>query len=258
MKRLMLLGCAMLLLAFGASQARAHGGGGDAMGDWDKADACSQEKGHYAVHMTTYQQKRAASETLKLQEVGSVQFKEEFQSYCGGVPKTGRMWMAFDLYNEELRALPISIRIVEDEAGGHEHAAGEGGHDHAIVSVPPTIYRDGTARVYVEIPEAGHYAAIVKLEKVGPAIAHGPHRAGDPGEWNRVVHRHGSSDPTQAEIDAVDPTYRFPFTVGLAMKRELPWFVSNPGFQTAGALLVISGLIGGVQFYRNGKRKTRA
>ncbi|MCZ7625262.1 MAG: hypothetical protein M5R38_04985 [Candidatus Methylomirabilis sp.] len=86
--------------------------------------------------------------------------------------------------------------------------------------MPPTIYRDGTARVYVEIPEAGHYAAIVKLEKVGPAIAHGPHRAGDPGEWNRVVHRHGSSDPTQAEIDAVDPTYRFPFTVGLAMKRS--------------------------------------
>src|SRR5574337_347346 len=258
MKRLMSLCGAILLLAFGASQALAHGGGSDAMGDWDKADACSQEKGHYIVHLTTYQQKREASEVRTLQEVGSVQFKEEFQSYCGGVPRTGKMWMAFDLYNEELRTVPVSIRIVEVEEGGHEHRAGEGNHDHSIVSLPPTVYRDGTVRVYAEIPKVGHYMAILKLEKVGPGIAHHPHPASDPGELNRVIHSHGSDDPTEAEIRAVDPTYRFPFTVGLPMKRHLPWYVSNPGFQTAGALLGICGLIGGIRFYRNGKRKTQA
>src|SRR5574337_2210336 len=90
MKRLMSLCGAILLLAFGASQALAHGGGSDAMGDWDKADQCSQQKGHYLVHLTTYQQKNTASAIRTLQEVGSVQFREEFQSYCGGVPKTGK------------------------------------------------------------------------------------------------------------------------------------------------------------------------
>lgn len=254
MKQLMSLCCAAFLFTLGASQALAHGGG-DSMGDWDKSDACSQEKGHYTVHMTTYQQKRAASEILKLQEVGSVQFKEEFQSYCQGVPKPGKLWMAFDLYNEELRTLPISVRIVEAEAGGHEHTAGEGGHDHAIVSLPPAIYRDGTVRVNAEIPQAGHYVAILQLEKVGPGIAHPPHSASDPGELHRVIHSHGSSDPTQAEIDAVDPTYRFPFTVGLQMKKHLPWYFSNLGFQVAGTLLGVSALVFGVRYYMNGRGK---
>lgn len=258
MKHPMVLCCVMFLLGFWASQAHAHGGGSDAMGDWDKADACSQEKGHYTVHFTTYQQKHEASEVRTLQEVGSVKFKEEFQSYCQGVPKTGKLWMAFDLYNEELRALPISVRIVEAEEGGHEHTAREGNHDHSIVSIPPAVYRDGTVRVDTEIPKAGHYMAILQLEKVGPGIAHRPHPASDPGELHRVVHSHGSGDPTEAEIHAVDPTYRFSFTVGLQMKRQLPWFVSNPGFQTAGALIGISALVGGIRFYRNGKRKTRA
>lgn len=248
MKHLMSLCGVMLLLVLWASQALAHGGGSDAMGDWDKADACSQEKGHYTVHFTTYQQKREASEVRKLQEVGSVQFKEEFQSYCEGVPKTGKLWMAFDLYNEELRMLPISIRIVEAE---------EGGHEHAIVSLPPAVYRDGTVRVDIEIPKAGHYMAILKLEKVGPGIAHHPHPASDPGELHRVVHSHGSGNPTEAEIDAVDPTYRFPFTVGLKMKRHLPWYFSNLGFQVAGTLLGVSAIIGGIRFYSNSKRKTK-
>src|SRR5574337_21267 len=90
MKQVVSIGCTMVLLLVGVSKALAHGGGGDAMGDWDKADQCSQQKGHYLVHLTTYQQKNTASAIRTLQEVGSVQFKEEFQSYCGGVPKTGK------------------------------------------------------------------------------------------------------------------------------------------------------------------------
>lgn len=255
MKHLMSLCCAMLLLHFGASQVLAHGGG-DSMGDWDKADACSEEKGHYTVHFTTYQQKRDASEVRKLQEVGSVQFKEEFQSYCGGVPKTGKLWMAFDLYNEELRTVPVSVRIVEVDEKGHEHTDGDGSHDHSVVSLPPAVYRDGTVRVHTEIPKAGHYMAILKLEEVGPGIAHHAHSASEPGELNRVIHSHGSDDPTEAEIRAVDPTYRFPFTVGLQMKRELPWYLSNLGFQLASTLLGLSGLVFGIRYFMNGKRKT--
>lgn len=255
MKPLMSLCCAMLLLGFGASQARAHGGGSDAMGDWDKADACSLQKGHYTVHFTVYQQKNEASEIRKLQEVGSRQFKEEFQSYCEGVPKTGKLWMAFDLYNEELRALPVSARIVEAEEGGHEHTAGGGSHDHSIVSMPATMYHDGTVKINTEILKAGHYVAILKLEQVGPGIAHHAHPASDPGELNRVIHSHGSDDPTEAEIHAVDPTFTFPFTVGLQMKTHLPWYFSNPGFQLAGTLLGVSALVIGVRYYTNGKKK---
>lgn len=110
-------------------------------------------------------------------------------------------------------------------------------------------------KVDTEILTAGHYVAILKLEEVGPGIAHHPHPASDPGELHRVIHSHGSGDPTEAEIHAVDPTYRFPFTVGLKLKTRLPWYFSNLGFQTAGALLGVSALIFGVRYYMNGKRK---
>src|SRR5574337_1649748 len=55
MKRFILLLCAVLLPIFWASQALGHGGG-DTMGDWDAADACTAVKGHYTVHFTAYQE----------------------------------------------------------------------------------------------------------------------------------------------------------------------------------------------------------
>lgn len=255
MKRLLLF-CAMLLPIFGASQALGHGGG-DSMGDWDAADACTAQKGHYTVHFTAYQETVGVGMIPLMHEIGSEKVKEEFQSYCEGVPKTGKLSMAFDLYHEELREFPISLRIVEAEKGGHEHTAGLESHDHTIVSVPPTVYRDGTARVDTEIPKAGRYIAILKLEQVGPGIAHKPHAAAAPGEWHRVIHTHGT-EPTEAEMHAIDPTFSFPFTVGLQLKRRLPWFLYNLGFQAAVTFLGLAALVVGVRYYMNGRRKKPA
>lgn len=258
MKRLMLLFCGMLLPVFGASQALGHGGG-DVMGDWDVADACTAQKGHYTVHFTAYQELVGAGMVPLLHEVGSVEVKKEFQSYCEGVPKTGKLSMAFDLYNEEMRALPISVRIVEaveahEDKGGSEHS-------HAIFSLPPAVYGDGSIRIDTEIPKAGHYIALMTLEKVGPGIAHKPHRGSEVGEWQRVSHTHGpGTEPTEAEMRAVDPTYSFPFTVGLEVRAtsRLPWFLSNRGFQLATTLLSICALVFGVKYYMNRKRQKPA
>lgn len=238
MKYLMSLCCATLLLVAWTSQARAHGG--ESMSGMDKADACVLQKGHYTVHFTAYQQQYGASEIGMLHEVGSERVKKEFKSYCEGIPKTGKLTIAFDLFNEEMRALPISIQIVE-AGGGHS--------GHAILSLPPTVYSDGTIRLDADIATAGHYMTIMKLEGAGPGIAHKPHAATDPGEMNSVVHSHGSSDPTEAEIHAVDPTFRIPFTVGLEAQSRLPSYFSNVGKEAAGILLVVSVLIGGIILY---------
>lgn len=258
MKRVVLLLCAMSLPVLGVSQAFAHGGG-DVMGDWDAADACTAQKGHYTVHFTAYQELVGAGMVPLLHEVGSKKVKEEFQSYCEGVPKTGKLSIAFDLYNEEMRQLPISVRIVE-AVGAHEDK-GSGEHSHAVFSLPPAVYGDGSIRIDTEIPKAGHYIALMTLEKVGPGIAHKPHRGSEVGEWQRVSHTHGpGTDPTEAEIHAVNPTYSFPFTVGLPVRAHsrLPWIVSNLGFQLAVTLLALCALAGGVRYYMNGRRKKPA
>lgn len=255
MKHLISLCCATLLLVVWTSQARAHGGEG--MGGMDKADACIQQKSHYTVHFSAYQQQYGASEIGMLHEVGSERVKQEFKSYCEGIPKTGKMAITFDLLNEEMRALPISVRIVEAPAGHEDKGGGE--HSHDILSLPPTVYRDGSIRLNTDIPTAGHYMAILKMEEVGPGIAHKPHSATDPGELHLVKHSHGSGDPTAAEIYAVDPTFTIPFTVGLQTQASLLSSFSKLGLQAAGTVLGVSALlIGGIKFYRNGKRKKEA
>ncbi|MBZ0159079.1 MAG: hypothetical protein K8G79_02875 [bacterium] len=256
MKHLISLCCAALLLIVWTAQARAHGGEG--MGGMDKMDACVQVKGHYRVHFSAYQQQYGESAIGMLQEVGSEKLKREFQSYCEGLPKTGKMAITFDLLNEEMRELPISVQIVAaDEDSGKGHEDGQGAHSHAIVSLPPTVYRDGSIRVTADIPTAGHYKAIMKLEEVGPGIAHKSHTAADPGEWDLVKHSHGSGDPTEAEIHAVDPTFSIPFTVGLAQAAGSS-FLSQVGLQVIGMLFGLSVLIGGLIFFRNGKWKKAA
>ncbi|MDE2060048.1 MAG: hypothetical protein KGL31_11655 [candidate division NC10 bacterium] len=244
MRHVISVSCAILLLVFMASQARAHGGG-ESMGDMDKGDACKLQKGHYTVHFTAYQEKYGASQVVTLHEVGSERVKQEFQSYCEGVPKTGKLSLSFDLYNEEMRALPITVEVVE---------AGEHHSGRAILSVPPTVYHDGLITLNADIPAAGHYKAIMTLNKVGPGIAHKPHSLAEPAELELVSHSHGN-EPTEAELHAIDPTFTFPFTVGLKMQTGLPWYVSKLGFQAAGTMLGISALIAGATYYRNGKRK---
>lgn len=258
MKRLMLLFSAVLVPVFVASQAVGHGGG-DVMGDWDAADACTAVKGHYTVHFTAYQELIGSGMIPLMHEVGSEQVKKEFQSYCEGVPKTGKLSIAFDLYNEEMRALPISVRIVEAVAA-HEDTGGSG-HSHTVFSRPAAVYGDGSIRIDTEITKPGHYIALMTLEKAGPGIAHKPHRGSEVGEWQRVSHTHGpGTDPTEAQIQAVDPTYSFPFSVGLAVRAHsrLPWLVSNLGFQLAITLLAICALVGGVKYYMNERRKKPA
>lgn len=257
MKRAMLSFWALVVPFFIVSQAFGHGGG-DVMGDWDAADACTAVKGHYTVHFTAYQELIGAGMIPLMHEVGSEQVKKEFQSYCEGVPKTGKFSIAFDLYNEEMRALPISVQIIE-AVEAHEDTGG--GHSHVVFSRPPTVYGDGSIRIDTEIPKPGHYLAIMKLEKVGPGIAHKPHRGSEVGEWQRVSHTHGpGTDPTEAQMQAVDPTYSFPFSVGLEVRAHsrLPWFLSNLGFQLAVTLLAICALAGGVRYYMNGRRNKPA
>src|SRR5574337_360591 len=159
MKRWMVL-WVMCTPLFVASQALGHGGG-DVMGDWDAADACTAVKGHYTVHFTAYQELVGAGMIPLLHEVGSAQVKKEFQSYCEGVPKTGKFSIAFDLYNEEMRQLPISVRIVE-AVGAHEDK-GDGAHSHTVFSLPPAVYFFFNDTATTEIYTPGHYIALMKL-----------------------------------------------------------------------------------------------
>jgi hypothetical protein len=109
--------------------------------------------------------------------------------FCEDIPATGRMILALDAIQEELRDMKIEIRIVKDVGGEAKE-----NEDLGAVTVAysePKYYRTGTVNFQHYFPEAGYFVGIVTA-------------IGDHGEqW----------------------VSRFPFSVGESFMRSLPAYL---------------------------------
>ncbi|MBI2181726.1 MAG: hypothetical protein HYU31_13025, partial [Deltaproteobacteria bacterium] len=82
------------------------------------------------------------------------------------------------VYYRQAKYMRRGLRLTRQAANAAKHSA-------------------SVASQQTEILKAGHYIALMTLEKVGPGIAHKPHRGSEIGEWQRVSHTHGpGTDPT--------------------------------------------------------------
>jgi len=110
--------------------------------------------------------------------------------FCEDIPATGRMIMALDDIQDELRDMKIEIRIVKD-VGGEEK---ENENLAAVTEAysEPRLYRSGTINFEHNFKEAGYFVGIVTA-------------IGDHGErW----------------------VSRFPFSVGESFMRTLPVYAT--------------------------------
>lgn len=109
--------------------------------------------------------------------------------FCEDIPATGRMIMALDDIQEELRDMKIGIRIVKDVGG--EAKENENLDAVTVAYSEPRYYRSGTINFQHIFPEAGYFVGIVTA-------------IGDHGEqW----------------------VSRFPFSVGESFMRALPAYL---------------------------------
>ena len=109
--------------------------------------------------------------------------------FCEDIPATGRMIMALDDIQEELRDMKIGIRIVKDVGG--EAKENENLDGVTVAYSEPRYYRSGTINFQHIFPEAGYFVGIVTA-------------IGDHGEqW----------------------VSRFPFSVGESFMRALPAYL---------------------------------
>ena len=109
--------------------------------------------------------------------------------FCEDIPATGRMIIALDDIQEELRDMKIGIRIVKDVGG--EAKENENLDGVTVAYSEPRYYRSGTINFQHIFPEAGYFVGIVTA-------------IGDHGEqW----------------------VSRFPFSVGESFMRTLPIYL---------------------------------
>jgi hypothetical protein len=244
MKRIVVAGLIALTTGLGSSQAWAHGGGG--MGGITEGDICSRERGQYIIHFSAYQHATtgAGSQLAILKELKDADLKryldamkEEFQSYCRDIPRTGKATLTFDLISDALRKLPVAIRIGEVSA--------KSGNAATILHIPKQIYSSGVVRIETEFAKAGKYQAVVELEEQ----AEGAHPSDDPS----TSHKH-TSEAEEDVYHAHDASFSFPFTVGL---KAAPRVANSSGLlrNPAVVFMTIAGIATGTVLYVRRRKK---
>jgi hypothetical protein len=252
MKRYVLIGIAVLTTVIGASQVWAHGGGG--AGGITENDLCSREKGQYLVHFSAYQHATAerASQLAQLKELKDADLrryvdamKEEFQSYCRDLPRTGKATLTFDLISDALRRLPVAVRIVEaSEREGAE----------TVLYIPQQVYPSGVVKAETDFGRAGKYKAVLEIEEQGVVSRTGAAVEAVSQSHDSTMSEHHTSTAEEEAYHAHDSTFSFPFTVGLKTPRSSargPSMVSNPAI----LITAVAGVgIGAVLYVRRKKK----
>jgi cytochrome oxidase Cu insertion factor (SCO1/SenC/PrrC family) len=117
-----------------ASPAHAHKFGGP-------NDPCERKLGAALIHITLYQP----------------QFDPDAE-YCDEVPREGNTVFVLDTLGDELRRVPIGVRIF---------AIARDGSKHPVVSLPPTVYPRGVVDTQVNLAEGSGYLATVSIGSRG-------------------------------------------------------------------------------------------
>jgi len=134
-QRLQLLGVIILLVSaawFGStSKAWAHG---------DMAieeDACARFLGRQIIHFSAYQPQH-----------------EKGAQYCNEIPKVGDTIVVVDLYNQRLREVPVTLRIIDPNAPEE---------NQVLFASKPKIYKHGVIEANAPFDHSGIYQAVVTI-----------------------------------------------------------------------------------------------
>ena len=85
--------------------------------------------------------------------------EEIFKSFCKTIPRTGTAYFTADLVDEDLREMPISLRLVEQEIIGEDENYAKNFKDiRTLLTVPPKLYPQGTIEMQAELDKNGYYA----------------------------------------------------------------------------------------------------
>ena len=134
--RILIGAIALAAIAFVPSAAYSHGG--LSMDD----DRCKLKIGRYVMHFAGYQQHDAKS--LK-----------RYSEFCEDIPARGQIYVVLDLIDPELRAMPISVQVLEDRGPGNDNIA------PVVFEVPPESHPTGSLSYRHTFDKPGKFVGLV-------------------------------------------------------------------------------------------------
>ena len=131
-----------------ATPAFAHGGAGI------EEDLCVVTAGPYKLHFAGYQPETA-----------------DVEEFCGNLPALGESVLVFNFVDEDLRKLPVGLRVVEETGGA-------GAEPYLLAHLPPEIYPAGTLSTSVTFDAPGDYMGILTFTGAEKIVARFPFSVG--------------------------------------------------------------------------------
>jgi hypothetical protein len=110
-------------------------------------DFCKLRVGKYFLHFTGYQPE---STTTK--------------EFCEDIPATGRTIVVLDYVSEELRDLPIEVRIVRDGVNPANEADTAKLNENTVLHVPAKVYPAGTLHFEHNFQAPGKFVGLVSVK----------------------------------------------------------------------------------------------
>lgn len=141
----LLVACALLIS--GCEQLGFANKQSNALGNRPDLD-CIIANDFYAVHFSAYIQPETQDKTADS--------KEAFVPYCQKIPRAGKMFFTADLIDRDIRATPISIRLVEVEKTG-QPAPNDIRELRIISEIGSKLYPRGTVETQANIDKNGDY-----------------------------------------------------------------------------------------------------
>ena len=152
---------AILLLAFGLSLPQsAIGHGGLSMDD----DMCRLRVGPYNIHFVGYQPESSAE-----------------KEFCEDIPETGQTIVVLDYIDQELRSMPVEVRIIR--ASGSEADLDA----VTVLYLPPKTYPTGSLHFQHAFAEPGKFVGLVTVNDTQKLVARFPFSVGNRGGIGRLV-----------------------------------------------------------------------
>ena len=100
-------------------------------------DACARFLGRQIIHFSAYQPQH-----------------EKGAQYCNEIPNTGDTIVVVDLYNQRLREVPVSLKIIDPNAPEE---------NQVLFASKPKIYKHGVIEASAPFDHSGLYRAVVTI-----------------------------------------------------------------------------------------------
>jgi len=106
----------------------------------------------YIAHFTAFQE--------PLNEKDRADVMKAFTPYCQDLPYLTKTYMSVDLLDRDVRKIPVSMRVIEEE---RDPKTKETREIRVISEAPPKVNSNGVVEIQAVFDKPGHYAVLVSI-----------------------------------------------------------------------------------------------